>query len=78
MICTVIAMDALPVLLMVGTGQRPLNPIPLSGPFDRVGVDTMQMPQTERGNRCVIVFMDYLTLWVEAFATEDQTSETIA
>ena len=38
----------------------------------------MQMPQMERGNRYVIVFMDYLTKCVKAFATEYQTSETIA
>ena len=64
-----------------GTGRRhraPLQPIPVSGPFERVGVDIMKMPLTERGNQYVIVFMDYLTKWVEAYATEDQTSETIA
>ena len=64
-----------------GTGRRhkaPLRPIPVSGPFDQVGVDILEMPQTERGNRYVIVFIDYLTKWVEAYATPDQTSETIA
>ena len=64
-----------------GTGRRqraPLQPLPVSGPFQRVGVDIMEMPQTERGNRYVIVFVDYLTKWVEACATQDQTSETIA
>ena len=64
-----------------GTGQRhkaPLRPLPVSGPFDRVSVDTLEMPQTERGNRYVIVFIDYLTKWVEAYTKEDQTSEAIA
>ena len=64
-----------------GTGRRhraPLHPLPVSGPFERIGVDIMEMPQTERGNRYVIVFADYLTKWVEACATQDQTSETIA
>ena len=28
----------------------------------------MKMPLTERGNQYVIVFMDYLTKWVEAYA----------
>ena len=37
-----------------------------------------KMPQTKCGNWYVIVFMDCLTKWVEAFAAEDQTSETIA
>ena len=36
------------------------------------------MPLTTRGNRYVIVFAEYLTKWVEAYATLDQTSETIA
>ena len=49
-----------------------------AGPFDRVGVDILQMPRTVRGNRYVIVFMDYLTKWVEAFAIPDQTALTVA
>ena len=60
-----------------GTGhwhRVPLQPIPLSGPFERVGVDIMKMPLTETGNQYVIVFMDYLTKWVEAYVAEDQTS----
>lgn len=38
-------------------------------PVDRVGVDIIEMPQTEKGS--IIVFIDYLTKWVEACATED-------
>lgn len=30
------------------------------------------------GNRYVVVFLDYLTKWVEAFAVPDQCAETIA
>ena len=30
------------------------------------------------GNRYVVVFVEYLTKWVEAYAVEDQTSLTIA
>ena len=47
-------------------------------PFERVGVDILEMPRTLRGNRYVVVFVEYLTKWVEAYAVEDQTSETIA
>ena len=53
----------------------PLQPIPVGG---RVGVDVLQLPLTEAGNRYVVVFQDYLTKWVEAFATPNQTAETIA
>ena len=38
-----------------------LSPIPVSGPFDRVGVDVLQLPASSRGNRYAVVFMDYLT-----------------
>ena len=36
------------------------------------------MPKTKQGNAYIVVFMDYLTKWPEAFATSDQTSLTIA
>ena len=38
----------------------------------------LQLPRTVNGNQYVIVFMDYLTKWPEAFAAADQTAETIA
>ena len=38
----------------------------------------MEMPLTEKGNRYVIVFLDYLTKWVEAYPLSEQTSEIIA
>ena len=38
-----------------------LYPIPVSQLFQIVGVDTMELPQTNRG--CVLVFQDFLTKW---------------
>ena len=58
--------------------KPPLMPIPVGGPFHRVGVDIMELPLTIHGNKYVVVFVDYLTKWVEAFPVADQTSETIA
>ena len=55
-----------------------LLPIPVGGPFHRVGVNIMELTLTVQGNKYVIVFVDYLIKWVEAFPAEDQTSETIA
>ena len=55
-----------------------LSPIPVSGPFDRVGVDVVQLPMSARGNRYAVVFMDYLTKWPEVYATRDQSAYTIA
>lgn len=36
------------------------------------------MPLTEIGNHYAVVFLDYLTKWVEVFRLTDQTSESIA
>ena len=58
--------------------KPPLQPIPVGGPFHRVAVDVLQLPLTVRGNRYVVVFMDYFTKWPEAFAVANQTAETIA
>ena len=60
------------------TCKPSLQPIPVGGPFHRLGVDVLQLPLTTRGNRYVVVFMDYLTKWPEAFAVPDQKAETIA
>ena len=58
--------------------RPPLMPVPVSGPFDRIGVDVVQFPKSSRGNKYAIVFIDYLTKWVEVFATPDQSALTIA
>ena len=58
--------------------RPPLTPIPVSGPFDRVGVDVIQFPKSRKGNQYAVVFVDYLTKWPEVFAVPDQSSATIA
>ena len=51
--------------------------IPLKAHF--IGWERMSsnLPVTEFGNKYAVVFMDYLTKWVEAFAVPDQTAGTI-
>ena len=62
-----------------GRALRPkLQPIPVGGPFHRVGVDVLQLPLSHEGNQYAIVFMDYLTKWPEVFAVPDQKAEIIA
>jgi len=58
--------------------RPPLTPIPVKGPFDRVGVDVIKFPCSSKGNKYAVVFMNYLTKWPEVFATSDQISLTIA
>ena len=50
----------------------PLTPIPVEGPFHRMGVDVIQFTRSHVGNQYVVVFTDYLTKWPEVFATKDQ------
>ena len=60
-----------------GTGRRsrpPLQPILVCSPFHRV-VDVLQLPLTFDGNHYLVVFIDYLTKWVEAFAVSDQNAD---
>ena len=63
----------------VGRQTRPfLTPIPVAGPFDRVGMDIIQFPRSKQGNRYALVFVDYLTKWPEVFAISDQSAITVA
>ena len=62
-----------------GRAVKPLlTPIPVSGPFNRVGVDVIQFPKSAASNKYAVVFIDYLTKWPEVFAVKDQTALTIA
>ena len=52
--------------------------LPVGGPFDRIGVDIVQLPTSHKGNKYAVIFMDYLTKWPEVFPTKDQTSLIVA
>ena len=56
-----------------------LIPIPVEGPFHRVGVDCLgPLPVTTSGNRYIVVFTDYFTRWSEAFAVPTIDVQQIA
>ena len=62
----------------IGRSVRPpLATIPIGGPFEFHRV-VLQLPVNESGNKYVVVFANYFTKWVEAFAVPNQTAETIA
>ena len=48
-------------------------------PWQKLAMDLVgPMPQTERGNRWILVISDHFTKWQDAFALPDATAPTIA
>jgi transposase InsO family protein len=48
-------------------------------PFHQIlGVDVMDLPVTQQGNKHVVVFQDYLTKWPMVFLVPDQRSQRLA
>eukprot|EP00762_Andalucia_godoyi_P006395 ANDGO_02858.mRNA.1 Retrovirus-related Pol polyprotein from transposon 412 len=73
--CVDCSMKKTPRRALPGT----MEPIVVDGPFDMVGVDVLgPLTMTERGNKYVVVFSDYLTKWTEAFAVPRADAVTIA
>ena len=52
--------------------RPPLHPIPVQRVFQIVGVDVMELPKTETGNKHVIVFQDFLSKYPLVFPVPDQ------
>ena len=68
-------------VIATGTGRRnnpPLHPIPVQRPFQVLGIDVMDLPTTERGNKHVVVIQDLFTKWPMAFPVPDQKALRIA
>ncbi|XP_053352954.1 retrovirus-related Pol polyprotein from transposon 412 [Clarias gariepinus] len=59
--------------------RAPLQDFRVGAPMERMGVDILgPFPISDRGNRYVLVAMDYFTKWPEAFAVPDQSASTTA
>ena len=61
--------------MAMGTGRKgnpTLHPIPVQHPFHILGIDIMDLPQTERGNKHVVVIQGLFTEWPLVFAVPDQ------
>ena len=67
-------------VIVSGSGRRnkpPLHPIPVQRPFQIVGVDIMDLPITQQGNKHVVVFQDFFTKWPLVFPVSDQKAVTL-
>ena len=59
--------------------HAPLQTIKAGYPMQVVAVDIMgPLPESENGNRYVLVAGDYFTKWMEAYAIPDQEATTVA
>ena len=66
---------------VAGVGRQskpPLHPIPVQRPFQIVGLDIMELPKTEQGNRYIVVFQDFLTKWPLVYPVPDQKAVWLA
>lgn len=58
--------------------RGPMQLYVVGAPFERIAVDILgPLPTSASGNRYITVVMDYFSKWPEAFATPDQTAETV-
>ena len=56
-----------------------LAPVTAQHPFHILGMDILtSLPVTARGNRSIILFTDYYTKWVEAYAMPNEEAITVA
>jgi len=58
--------------------KPPLQPIPVSHPFQILGIDIMDLLLKEVGNRHVVVFQDFLTKFPLVFPIKDQKAIRLA
>ena len=58
--------------------EASLRPEVVGRPLERVALDITEMPMSARGNRYVLVVMDYFTKYVWTYALPNQTAEAVA
>lgn len=57
----------------------PLQPIPIEAPFHKIGIDFVgPLPMTTKGNRYIVVSVDYMTKWPEAKAVPTADAQETA
>ena len=51
----------------------------VSEPMKRMGMDILgPLPKTYKGNKYILVVIDYFTRWAEAYAIKNQEARTVA
>ena len=60
-------------------GRAPMHTLGAGATMERVGIDIMgPLPESDKGNKYIIVIGDYWTKWTEAYAVPNHTASTVA
>ena len=61
------------------TVRAPMKKCATERPMQRIAIDVLgPLPETEAGNRFIVVIADYFTKWTEAYPVPNHKAETIA
>ena len=53
--------------------------MPVANKLDQIAIDILgELPETDNGNKYIIVVSDYYTKWTHAMAVPNQLAQTVA